>query len=610
LAVVVVFIYVSAVAQVKIGSAGSPNSNAVLELDGGTNKGLLLPRLTNTQIAALTTAPDGMIVYNTTDGFLYVRKSAAWQKISDATNAGGGGFILPYNGSSSSAFTAFRINSSTASDAITGYSESGTGIFGFSNTGTGAYFSSIAGRSALVTGAGNVGIGATDPDYRLDVNGRMRIRSRRGDPFNSAGIFYDNIYSAGQGSFVGTFTDSIFGIFGGGNWKFFFDHINNNFGINNSNPQAPLSLSNANGNKLDIYYGSSNSRYGIGLQSGVMQLYCAGAVDNIAFGYGSSTAFTENMRIQGNGNMGIGTSAPVKKLEVRNSGSDGIRVSTASQTVDIENGALGGIIGTTSSNSFHVKAANSIGLTLNTAGNIGIGTLSPSNKLDVNGRMRIRTVGGDLNNSAGIFFDGPTDPQRAFVGIETNDKIGIFGAGSGWAMSLNVNTGNTNMYNSVAVGTTAAPNSKLQVVGGVSMPYTEVTDNYAVTDNDYAIRFVATLNTNFERAIYLPAAAGRAGRIYKISAKIPLAGPANGGTFSPTRVYVVESGTNINVIQDNLSGTGITNFSFANYESYYGVNYNLHGIIKQLNLTVQSNGTSWKIIDDSFSFIQDNREEQ
>jgi hypothetical protein len=62
-------------AQVKIGSTGSPNSNAVLELDGGTNKGLLLPRLSNTQLTALTTAPDGLIVYNTTDGFyIYVKR--------------------------------------------------------------------------------------------------------------------------------------------------------------------------------------------------------------------------------------------------------------------------------------------------------------------------------------------------------------------------------------------------------------------------------------------------------------------------------------------------------------------------------------------------------
>ncbi len=316
LSVVVFLMYASVAAQVKIGSAGTPNSNAVLELDGGTNKGLLLPRLSNAQIIALTTAPDGMMVYNNTDGFLYLRKGAAWQKISDATNAGGGAFALPYDGTSSSTTTAFSVTSTGNADALRGYASAGDGITGLSTTGKGGYFSSSSG-SALVTNAGNVGFGTTTPQYPLDINGRVRIRSN--GAYNSAGIWYDKIYTAGLGSFVGTLNDSSFGIYGAGDWKFVFDYTNNRLGINQSNPKAPLSFSNATGNKMDIYYSADNSRYGIGLQASLMQFYTGGTGDDIAFGYGSSNVFTENMRIKGNGNVGIGNNNPDAKLLVNGS---------------------------------------------------------------------------------------------------------------------------------------------------------------------------------------------------------------------------------------------------------------------------------------------------
>jgi len=72
--------------QVKIGSAGVLNANAVLELDGGTSKGMLLPNFTNTEIVTLTATPDELVVYNKTDIFLYIRKAVSGQKIRNNNN--------------------------------------------------------------------------------------------------------------------------------------------------------------------------------------------------------------------------------------------------------------------------------------------------------------------------------------------------------------------------------------------------------------------------------------------------------------------------------------------------------------------------------------------
>jgi C1q domain len=399
-------------AQVKIGATGAPHASAVLDLDGGTNKGLLLPRLTNVQITALSTAPDGMMIYNTTDGFLYLRKTGAWQKISDATSPSGGGLTLP-----------FSATSSTVGGAE--FSITHTGTFGDV-----AYFSNTAGGGAITTGAGfnklnmvsgNTGIGLPAGLSDNPILGKLVVRGTVGavsaifgdntagvsimnnlpsvgfnyyynasgkaistgfgaslgqDPSNgriyltssssssasagaamsmvdrliilangNTGIAVSNPLATlqvgkgagtlgGTAQFDGTTYSSHFSysttedtyIRGGkaasqviindqGNGNIRLAENGGNVGIGNASPQAPLSFSNATGNKLDLYYTSATSRYGIGLQGSLMQLYSGSAADDIAFGYGSSTTFTERMRIKGNGNVGIGI-APTAKLHV------------------------------------------------------------------------------------------------------------------------------------------------------------------------------------------------------------------------------------------------------------------------------------------------------
>lgn len=94
--------------------------------------------------------------------------------------------------------------------------------------------------------------------------------------------------------------------------------IAQNVGINNTNPRFPLTFSTTTGDKLVLWDDGNvaGNNYGIGLQSGVMQLHTHTVNDDVVFGYGRSTAMVETMRIKGNGRVGIGTNIPVVRLDV------------------------------------------------------------------------------------------------------------------------------------------------------------------------------------------------------------------------------------------------------------------------------------------------------
>jgi len=77
----------TAQAQVGIGTT-TPNAKAALEVSA-TDKGLLIPRLTQAQRTAMTSVPDGLMVFQTdnTTGFWYYF-GGAWVNIPNASTAG------------------------------------------------------------------------------------------------------------------------------------------------------------------------------------------------------------------------------------------------------------------------------------------------------------------------------------------------------------------------------------------------------------------------------------------------------------------------------------------------------------------------------------------
>ncbi len=172
-------------------------------------------------------------------------------------------------------------------------------------------------------------------------------------------------------------------------------------------------------------------------------------------------------------NVGIGTTGPVSKLDIQENNSSvgnatGIRLYQAGAgdvAVSFRTTAVEWGIGLDASDSSKFKISSfsgtgdfgSIGITINTSGNVGIGTTAPGSKLDVKGQIRSTngtaatpsfTSSGE--NNAGLFFGD--DGVGSYLG---------FSAASSEGMRL-TRTGN------VGIGTTS-PATKLHVVGDVQV---------------------------------------------------------------------------------------------------------------------------------------------
>ena len=319
-------------------------------------------------------------------------------------------------------------------DSTNGYDDAGALAFGTSSAGTGAV------ETMRISEAGNVGIGKTNPAYLLDVAGSL----------NCTGLYVNgSVFTGGSGA---TWTVS------GSNAYY----TTGNIGIGTASPGAKLDVYSSASNQSAVNIGAAGEAYSL-TSSSKSPYYTAGTIaaiyttatstnngclidlnaynssngaTDVFFGavagptgngpanfvIGRRTAvnsWAESVRVDTNGNLGIGTASPTENLTVygsaiglRNSsaGTFAIGLATGSGQFSSSAVAADSIIRSMNGNLLLQTGSGAAALSINNSTNyVGIGTTTPSNPLTVVGSATIRgqlfSVGGNTSTYYPVLID-------------------------------------------------------------------------------------------------------------------------------------------------------------------------------------------------------------
>ncbi len=348
--------------SVGIGTT-TPAASAKLEVSS-TTQGMLVPRMTTTQRTAISSPASGLLVYDLTTNSFWFKGGTAWVELIDSvtTEVHRNGPTMIYTGMTDNV----GIGISTPANKLD--IQAGPTRFGIQSTN----------RPLYVTG--NFGPNGNGVEF-MSVSGTQGV-----------GFGFNTMYAAGSQASqdLGLESKGSSGVL-----RFTTNTVermrineNGNVGIGTTFTNAPLQFGNVFQNrKMVLYDGANNDHqyFGLGVNVNILRYQVPNTSGSHVFYSGaSSSSSNELMRIQGNGNVGIGTSAPAYKLQVMTG--DGYGISHTNGNVDIATqvNIAGGLIGTRSNHPFQLYANNGVDqFVLTPSGYIGIGVYNPMATLEI-----------------------------------------------------------------------------------------------------------------------------------------------------------------------------------------------------------------------------------
>ena len=371
-------------------------------------------------------------------------------------------------GRESAATPAFRFHD----DGDTGMFNVNPNILGFSTAGE---------EKMRITSAGHVGIGTTGPTYKLHVVAASTPIAKFEGTLNGYVDFSDpsssvRLQNSGH-SYFGTQTNTNLNFKTNGSEKMTI-LAGGNVGIGVTSPGALLEISGIRENQIRLtsydttaavdeviggveFYSSDSGNEGVKASISAIAATAAGDA-YMTFSTGTDT---EKMRITSAGHIGIGTSSPSTKFHVYN-GEATIASSTDGVKLSYSSGNSSGIIDTAfSDNNLEFRTNGTAKMWIANAGTVGIGTISPTARLDV----LTNSATGDNDIDRYVRFRADNGEQRfAFNVGRSGNNSSLKMYNSTETQTVNIASGGNSYFNGgdVGIGLTA-PEAKLHISGRV-----------------------------------------------------------------------------------------------------------------------------------------------